>query len=163
MLKIEHIDYSRIEELLEILREKSRRLEQMGQPMWNPAFLKKEAFIEKYNSPDCFLAYEGEKAAGGFVLMEQDDFLWKENSADKAFYVHKLAVREGFSGKGYAHQMVEWIKEYSRLCNKHYVRLDCYEDRPYLMKLYGECGFTGKAVSTMPDGIRIAKFEYAVT
>ncbi len=146
-----------LETLLTMYREKSQWLENIGQPMWYKGFLEKDTFIKKYNSPECFVASIDEKPIGGFILLDCYDFYWREHSG--ASYLNKLVVSKGFTGKGYAHRMIEWAKEYAIKAGKIKIRLSCYEDRPYLMKLYHECRFNLIETQTMPDGIRIAHFE----
>jgi GNAT superfamily N-acetyltransferase len=156
---VEPIAYERIEEFLEMLRERASWLEAKGQPMWNPEYLQKDRFLERYPRPACFLALEGDEKVGGFTLIERDGDLWAERPGDSAFYIHKLVVREACSGRGYAGRILAWVKDYARERGKDYLRLDYYEDREYLGRLYGGAGFREIDVKTMPDGTRIARAE----
>jgi GNAT superfamily N-acetyltransferase len=153
---VEPIAYERIEEFLEMLRERAAWLEALGQPMWNPEYLAKDAFIERYHVPACFLAFDGGEKVGGFALIEKDEDLWPDRLGDSAFYIHKLVVRKAFSGRGYAAKILAWIEDYARERGKDYLRLDYYEEREYLGKLYAGAGFRKVDVRTKPDGTRVA-------
>lgn len=159
MIQIKQIDYDKLEILLDMYREKANWLNSIGLPMWNIEFLEKEAFIKKYENPKCFIAYIEDIPIGGFILVEKDDFLWGPNSHLGAYYIHKLVIRTGYTGQGNAQRMIKWIVEFSRVMEKKRLRLDCYEDRKYLLQLYSSCGFNLAGVKVMPDGIRIAQFE----
>lgn len=159
MLKIEMINYDSIEVLLNMYREKSKWLEDTGKPMWNMEYLQKETFIMKYNEPECFVAYIEDIPMGGFVLVENDDMFWSDYSHFGVYYIHKLVVKKGYTGKGYALQILNWVGSYAKSVNRQKLRLDCFEDRDYLLKLYSSCGFNLERVKVMPDGIRIAQFE----
>ena len=162
MLQIEQINYERLEELLELMRERAKWLESIDQPMWNLQYLEPQKFIEKYQQPACFLACDGEEKIGGFILQEEDFFLWTEQKNEAAYYLHKLVVRQGYGGKGYAARMITWVKELARKDGKKYLRLDCYADREYLRELYQKCGFMEQEIVVMPDGTEIVKFEYQI-
>jgi GNAT superfamily N-acetyltransferase len=96
---------------------------------------------------------------GGFALIERDEDLWADRLGDSAFYIHKLVIREASSGRGYAEKALSWIQDYARERGKDYLRLDYYEDREYLGRLYAGSGFRVVDVKTMPDGTRIARAE----
>jgi len=159
MFQIEKIGHDKLETLLSMYREKAEWLNKIGQPMWNMKFLEKKEFIKKYNDPECFIAYINNTPIGGFILVKSNDFFWGPNSHLGAYYINKVVVNNGYTGQGNAEKMIEWIEEYARAAGKEKIRLDCYEDRKYLMQLYTSCGFNLIEVKTMPDGIKIAQFE----
>lgn len=159
MLQIEKIGHDKLQILLSMYREKSEWLNKIGQPMWNMKFLEEKEFIKKYNDPECFIAYIDNVPIGGFILVKSNDFFWGPNSHLGAYYINKIVVKNGYTGQGNAEKMINWIEEYVRAAGKDILRLDCYEDRKYLMKLYTSCGFSLIEVKTMPDGIKIAQFE----
>lgn len=92
--------------------------------------------------------------------MEHDGFLWnEEENNQKAFYIHKLVIKPEFSGKGYAQKSISLIKDLALQEGIAYLRLDCYEDRAYLMKLYDDCGFYKKRKTVMDDGTALQSYE----
>ncbi len=162
MLQIKQIDYNKLEILLNMYREKAKWLESIGQPMWDMKYLEKETFIEKYKNPECFIAYIDGNPIGGFILVRENDFFWGENSNIGVYYINKLIVNSGYTGQGYAQKMIYWVERYAIEKGKEKLRLDCYEDRNYLMQLYTNGGFDLVEVKVMPDGTRIAQFEKAL-
>ena len=159
MFQIEKIAHDKLEILLSMYREKAEWLNRIGQPMWSMKFLEKKEFIKKYSDPECFIATINGVPIGGFILVRSDDFFWGPNSDLGAYYIHKIVVKDGYTGQGNAQKMINWIEEYARKVGKEKIRLDCYEDRGYLMQLYTSCGFKLIEVKIMVDGTRIAQFE----
>jgi GNAT superfamily N-acetyltransferase len=156
---VESLPYERLEEYLAMLRERASWLEAKGQPMWNPEYLRADKFLERYHRPACFLALDGGEKVGGFALIERDEDLWADRLGDSAFYVHKLVIRQACSGRGYAEKALAWIQGHARESGKDFLRLDYYEDRECLGRLYAGSGFRVIDVKTMPDGTRIARAE----
>ncbi|WP_160690912.1 GNAT family N-acetyltransferase [Clostridium sp. C2-6-12] len=141
-LCIKEITEEKIEILLELLRKKANWLIKIGKPMWNPQYLSKQEFLKKYTSCEMFIVQDNKEVVGGFVLVENDQLFWNsDENNDSAYYIHKLVIKDGYTGKGYAKDVIEWVKKYSISKCKNYLRLDCYEDREYLKQLYSECGF----------------------
>jgi len=155
-MTIETLDETRLDELLAILRRRAQWLIERGMPMWNPAYLEPEAFVQRYHHPLCFLALENQQTIGGFILVERDDVLWKGHSQEGVFYVHKLVIDHDFRGRGLVPPLVDQIVAYARAHRRHTLRLDNYHDRPYLNSLYGGLGFDLVDVKVMPDGTAIA-------
>lgn len=162
-LCISKIAAEEIEILLELLREKADWLIKIGKPMWNPEYLSKEEFLKKYINCEMFIAQDHKEVIGGFVLVESDPSFWN-NDEDKesAYYIHKLVIKDGYTGKGYAKEVIELIKKYSISQCKNYLRLDCYGDRKYLNKLYRECGFTLKREVYVEDDLNACLYELSL-
>ena len=59
MANIEKIAYDSLDILLNIYKEKSKWLNSIGKPMWNPAFLGRGAFFKKYPNPERVVAFIG--------------------------------------------------------------------------------------------------------
>jgi len=90
------------------------------------------------------LVYEldGEVAAV-FVLQRDDVPFWGERPAD-ALYLHKLAVRRSFAGRGIGTQVVEWALARTREEGRSFLRLDCMRDNPEIRAYYEALGFTAR-------------------
>jgi GNAT superfamily N-acetyltransferase len=117
-----------------------------------------------YPDNEPYLVYLGEQIIGGFVLLEHDRFLWsEEENNQRAFYIHKLVIKREFAGKGYAGKSIALIKDLALKEGVSYLRLDCYADRAYLMKLYEDCGFYKKRKTVMEDGTVLQSYEFDTT
>lgn len=163
-ITVRRLSKERIQVYLAMLLQRARWLESIRQPMWNIDNLHPANFEKMYPGYMPYLIYRKNTVVGGFILLKQDRFLWsEEENKQSAFYIHKLVVKPEFAGRGYAHKSISRIKEMALREGVSYLRLDCYEDRAYLMKLYEECGFYKKRKTIMEDGTALQSFEYALS
>jgi GNAT superfamily N-acetyltransferase len=82
---------------------------------------------------------DGEPAAT-FTLLLDDPKFWGERPPD-AVYLHKLAVRRAFAGRGLGARIVEWVGEEAARVGRAFVRLDCQRDLPGIREYYERLGF----------------------
>ncbi len=159
-LTVMQLDKNDIQIYLDILIERAKWLEHINQPMWNIENLSPANFKKVYPNQKPYLIYASENVIGGFILLENDTFLWnKEENNQSAFYIHKLVIKPEFSGLGYAEKSISLIKELAKKEGISYLRLDCYDDRTYLKNLYERCGFCKKRLTVMDDGIGLQSYE----
>lgn len=157
---IQQISEEKIEILLGMLRKKADWLIRIGKPMWNPKLLSKEEFLRKYSQGKMFIIQKGRETIGGFILVEKDKLFWSaEENSQEAYYIHKLVIKDEYTGKGYSRDAIERIKKYSKINCKKYLRLDCYGDRDYLNKLYKQCGFILKQEIKVEDNLSSNLYE----
>jgi GNAT superfamily N-acetyltransferase len=156
---VEEIGAVRVEELLEMLRQREAWLEKRGMPMWNPAKLTNEKFFARYPGARIFLCLlDGEKM-GGFALVERDENYWPGHADDRAYYLHKFVLKPEFSGQGFADKALEWAAGFALAKGKAALRLDYDEARPGLAALYGRHGFKPVRVQSLADGTRMVIAE----
>ncbi len=86
-----------------------------------------------------YLAYLDREPAGGFKLTEKDE-IW-QGWDGAALYVHSLAIRREFAGRGLGRRVLDSIQEMARARGKQYVRLDCMYENPGLRQYYVDAGF----------------------
>lgn len=162
-LTVKPLEKSKIQIYLDILIERAEWLEKIKQPMWNIENLNPINFGKMYPNYKPYLIYKNEDVIGGFILLNKDDFLWtEEENMEKAFYLHKLVIKQEYSGKGYAEKSMEIIKKIALESGVRYLRLDCYYDRNYLRRLYEKCGFYKKRKTVMEDGIGLQSYEFTL-
>jgi len=121
-----------------ILREVSEWLSNQGRKLWDPDEISDEDIAGHARAGELIIGREGEEAAACMYLQLSDDLFWPH--ADAALYVHRLAVRRAFAGRGLARAMLEWAVTEARRCGRPFVRLDT-ELRPSLLRLYEGAGF----------------------
>ena len=82
---------------------------------------------------------EGETAAT-FTLLWDDSTFCGERPPDAA-YLHKLAVRRRFAGRGLGAALVEWADAHAAAAGRRFLRLDCQRDDPGIRAYYERLGF----------------------
>lgn len=96
-----------------------------------------------------FIIKEEDEIACTFVLTFSDLIIWKEASADRAIYLHRIATNPKFRGQSYVKKIVEWAKTYAKENNKLYIRLDTHSGNDRINKYYTSCGFDYKGISVI--------------
>ena len=159
VFRIEEAGQGRLEVLLGMLRERAAWLEAKGWKMWEASRLTIQDILSRYPDPVAYLAFDGDEAVGGFLLVGSDDHYWSEKAGDKALYLHKFVVRLGFGGRGHSGRMLEWVKDFGKATGMDFVRLDYQRGRGALAGLYLAHGFSEVGEMTNRDGDLMVKAE----
>ena len=115
----------------------ARMLDEAGE--W-PRPFPREELDERIERGELFVVdLDGEPAAT-FTLLWDDPSFWGERPQDAA-YLHKLAVRPRFRGRGIGARVVEWAERRAAEAGRAYLRLDCRRDDPRIRGYYERLGF----------------------
>ena len=162
MFHIERIDFSRIEELLEMMRERAVWLNENDKGMWDLDKLTKDQIVKRYDEPELYISYDDNEKVGGFILIHYDKNYWQDKIDEKALYIHKFVVRVGCGKKGYSDKMITWIKLHAMELQKDFIRLDYMKDREYLKMMYRKNGFEDIEELKLANGDMMIKAEYKI-
>ena len=146
----------------EILKEAARWLEQAGMPLWQENDVDITHIAPDVRAGLFYLAeYSGDPA--GTLKFQLDDLVvWPDARPHDATYVHRLAVRRRYAGRGLSTALLRWAVERTQAIGRTYLRLDCHAQRPRLRAIYEEFGF--QYHSDMQVGrYHLARYEYDVT
>lgn len=147
--------------LISIFIEKAKWQKDNNKKIWDIHQLTIKNLNIKYDYPNYYVGYIDKCILGGFLLIEHDRRYWPDNIEEKAFYVHKLVVRNKYAGQEYSRILLDWIINYSRKMGKDYVRLNFDDEIAYLKKLYLSTGFLiEKGAVNNSDEFILAKAEY---
>ena len=129
-----------VSEALSIMGEAAQWLIRKGSPMWLPDDLIRERI---QNPPEAFwVLRDGHIGVATLLLSFEDRFFWPEIPPGSSGFIHKLAVRRAYAGRGMAEVLIAHCVEVCRARNVHALRLDCDAHRQKLCDLYEKCGFT---------------------
>lgn len=145
-------EYSRV------LHNANLRMEKKGIHQWKDDLL--EPDIVFAGDPPGFMAMHEGKAAAVCYLTETDPLFWRGDEAEPALYVHKLACREEYAGKGAAQALLWFCVEKAREEGKCFLRLACRAAQPKLRAVYEKMGFSYAGVADVPSlGLIDALYE----
>lgn len=125
-------------QILEIWREVSEWLAQIGQPLWEPAQFTLAETRSLISRREVCVGLDQGQLKSCMQVSNTDDVFWPEENLDPAFYIHKIAVRRSYRSKGMPKRMLDWVG--AQKADKKYLRLDC-DPRPSLLNLYKSLGF----------------------
>ncbi|SKA19202.1 GNAT family N-acetyltransferase [Sediminibacterium ginsengisoli] len=92
-----------------------------------------------------------------------DPQIWEEKDAEPSVYIHRITTVPAFRGRHLVKEIVQWAKEYARVNNRKYVRLDTVGENRKLIEHYQESGFRFlgmvqlKDVNGLPDHYKLDK------
>ncbi len=79
--------------------------------------------------------------AGTLKLQFSDPDFWPEIEGTDSAFIHRLAVRRRFAGKGVSTAMLDWVRARAKSMGLRYLRLDCDARRPKLRSFYEAHGY----------------------
>lgn len=132
-----------------ILEEATVLARSRGFDLWPVPFPRDEllALIERH---EVYVLLVDGTPAGTFRLQWADPEWWGEDDG-RAGYVHKLAVRRAFSGRGLGARMLDLAAERILASGRSLLRLDTQAENPALNRYYADCGFV--LVDTVTVGV----------
>lgn len=127
--------------VFDLLEEISRWEEEIGLPHPWPRPFPRERMTEAASRGEVH-AIEDERGTmlGTITLQWEDRPYWGERPPDSG-YVHRLAVRRPYAGRGIGRQALEWAETETRRRGRRYLRLDCLVESPRLHEYYMAAGF----------------------
>jgi GNAT superfamily N-acetyltransferase len=141
-MKIEIIQAAsnQVAEISTILQEVAVWLENKGIKMWDDNELAPANVENQVKNGMFWLAKVNGEIAGCIRFQTEDFEYWDDVPHTDSAFVHRVAVKRKFAGKGVAIAMLDWAKDKAKILNKQYLRLDC-DQREKLVKFYESQGF----------------------
>jgi GNAT superfamily N-acetyltransferase len=106
---------------------------------WPQPFPRDE-LAERIDGEELFVVEVDGEAAATFTVLWDDVPFWGEQPPDAA-YLHKLAVRPPFRGRGLGAEIVAWVERRAAEAGRVRLRLDCRRDNPGIRGYYERLGF----------------------
>ena len=136
-----------VDEVVAVLSEAAAWLRSRGIEQW-PHPYPAEWVAASIKRGETYLARENGAAAGTITLRWADRAFWGEQPP-VAGYVHGLAVRREFAGRG--SELLEWAEGQVREAGRDLLRLDCRTDNVRLRGYYEAQGFEHRGDTTVDD------------
>lgn len=124
-----------------LLVEAATWIASRGLPLWSIEELSLEAIAPDVAAGSFILASVGTEGVATARLTLDDPACWPDAVPGVAVYVHRVAVRRAWAGRGLAGMMLAWCDRHAERLGCGLVRLDCDAGRPKLRALYEELGF----------------------
>jgi GNAT superfamily N-acetyltransferase len=142
-LSIEQAHPSDMDTVIDILEEAASWLASRGVDQWMPgSFLGPgyETIANQLKRGEVYLATLYGKPAGTLTLQWEDKKFWGDVS-ENAIYVHRVAIRRAYAGKGLGLRLLQWAENMAAKAGKTYLRLDCMTENSTLCEYYERAGF----------------------
>jgi GNAT superfamily N-acetyltransferase len=147
-----------LEGVLETLTEAARWEQASGLPNPWPIPFPSERIAPSLERGELFVVEDSARRTVGTVTLQWEDLpFWGPRPPD-AGYVHRLAVRRAFTGRGIGGAVLDWAAESTRGRGRPYLRLDCLRSATRLHRFYESFGFRRVGDVTV-GGLECALFE----
>jgi GNAT superfamily N-acetyltransferase len=144
-----------------ILKEAAGRLRGTGRAMWRDDELDPERIHEDVAAGSFNLAHYDQAPAGTIKFQLEDRRFWPDVPGNDAAYVHRIAVRRQFAGKGVSTRMLGWAVSHVATLGRSYLRLDCEADRRALRAICERFGFRLHSYRDVGP-YRLSRYEYVI-
>ena len=127
------------DESISIMVEAAQWLHDTNKSLWNVSDLTQEAL--KSSPHEFIVMYDNNgDSIATLILDYEDKFMWSDIPPNVSGFIHKLAVRRKYAGKGMARKIVEYAVSLCREKGVNSIRLDCHW-RDKLCGFYELLGF----------------------
>lgn len=128
--------------------------------LWTKQNMSWHALSQHYSIEDFYVYCINNKPVGCLALTDEDKVYWPDIPAGKSLYIHKLAVKREFSGRGISKKLIDYSKNLAHTRGISAIRLDCNMSRGKLCELYESQGFQYFKKITTNTGYTLALYEY---
>lgn len=127
----------------EILLDAVNWLSTSGMPnTWNESNIKWTNLSKSFNINNFYIAYQNGLPAACMALTDFDPTFWSNIPKGESLYLHKVAVKREFAGKGLTKELIDFAKSLAQSRCINSIRLNCNQHRNKLRKVYEKQGFT---------------------
>jgi ribosomal protein S18 acetylase RimI-like enzyme len=144
-----------------ILKEAADWLRTTGRAMWREDELNPDRIYKEVEAGSFYLAVQAGEPAGTIKFQLEDSRFWPDLPGSDAAYVHRIAVKRQFAGKGISSKMLKWAVSHADSLGRSYLRLDCEADRQALRAIYEQFGFRLHSYRDVGP-YRLSRYEYII-
>lgn len=148
-LEVRRAEPGDLDEVVSILSEAARWLLERGIRQWPDPF-PRDRVAALLDRGSFYLVLVDGKPAATFALLWSDPAFWGEQPPD-AGYVHAIAVRRAYAGRGLGERLLEWAEAQAAAAGREYLRLDCMSDNDVLRAYYERLGFEPRGEAVFDD------------
>lgn len=130
------------------------------QNQWNEDSIKWNFLSSDYQINNFYIDYQNGIPAACIAITDLDQKYWSEIPQKKSLYIHKLAVKRAFSGKGISKELINYAKKLSLKNGADSLRLDCDLQRNKLRTLYESEGFMYVATKKSGNNYDMALYSW---
>jgi len=129
-----------VDESISIMKEAARWLDDSGKTMWRTRELDRSVL---QNPPEEFIVmYDpGGESIATLLLSFEDKLFFPDIRAGTSGFIHKLAIRRRYAGKGHIKRLIDYVASVCREKGITSLRLDCDANRKSLCDFYERSGF----------------------
>ena len=111
------------------------------QNQWNDSNVKWANLSKSFQISDFYIAYHNGIPAACMALTDYDPTYWPHIPKGESLFLHKVAVKREFAGKGFSKELIDFAKTFAFRNCVNTIRLNCNQHRNKLRSVYENEGF----------------------
>lgn len=111
------------------------------QNQWNESNVKWSVLSKSYKINDFYISYQNGLPTACMALTDYDPTYWPNVPKGESLYLHKVAVKRAFAGKGSSKELIDFAKKLALNNCIYTIRLNCNQHRNKLREVYEKEGF----------------------
>ncbi len=125
-----------------ILSHAAKWVEQLdGTTMWVDNELAEGRIASEVEAGLFHVAECDGEMAGVLKFQLDDQLFWPDLATSDSAFIHRLAVRRNYAGRGVSTALLGWAVDHARSLRRRHLRLDCDAERARLREVYERFGF----------------------
>lgn len=147
----------------EILLDAVNWMSESGlQNQWNESNVKWANLSKSFNIRNFYIAYQNGIPTACMALTDYDPTYWPDIPKGQSLYLHKLAVKRAFAGKGGSIELINFAKNVAQNNCINTIRLNCNQHRNRLRAIYEKEGFICVGEKSFFDNYDTALYSYNI-
>lgn len=111
------------------------------QNQWNESNVKWSVLSKSYKINDFYISYQNGLPTACMALTDYDPTYWPNVPKGESLYLHKVAVKRAFAGKGSSKELIDFAKKLALNNCIYTIRFNCNQHRNKLREVYEKEGF----------------------
>lgn len=132
------------------------------QNQWNESNVKWSMLSKSYRIDNFYIAYHNGLPVACMALTDYDPAYWPDIPKGESLFLHKLAVRRSFAGKGLSKELIHYAINLAKHYHINAIRLNCNQHRSKLRAVYENNRFICVEEKTFHDKYDTALYVYHV-
>ncbi len=138
-------DITDLDDVCLLIHQATENMDRQNIHQWDCEYPNREVLREDIEKGQLYIGSVNEKTAVIYVLNHVFDEIYKNGQwrlPSKPFcIIHRLCVAPAFQNQGIAKSAIKHIEEYAVSHGIEAIRLDCFTENPYALKLYISNGY----------------------
>ena len=130
------------------------------QNQWTEESIKWSSLSKDYRIDDFYIDFENGIHAGCMAVTDLDLKYWPQIPQKQSLYIHKLAIKRMFAGKGISRKLIDFAKNLALTNDINSLRLDCNQQRRKLTMLYENEGFKSVGSKSLGNDYHMALYVW---
>ena len=133
-----------LDQIMAIVKETIEDLNKEGNFQWGDGYPNINVFKEDIKNHSLYVYLNNSEVVAFICLNHKEDLAYKEvtwNKQEKAFVIHRFAVKRAFQRQKIGSKVIHWVEEYAKRNQIYYLKVDTNSKNIRMNALFKKMGF----------------------